>query len=235
MTISIIIPTFNEALNIVSCLQRTQAAHPHAEIIVVDGGSDETEKLVKNFSIDFPQVRYISNRPDLGKGHAIRVGIEAAKGDIIVQMDADLQFYPEEISLLIAPLEQNVADFVCGSRFAPQSNRSEGGTPLLRSFGNVFISFCSSCLFGVKMTDVLAGFKAWKKEVTKSFELESNSYSYELELPVKAIFHGFRVVDVAISTVPRVKGESSVRIFRVGFKILFDMILWKWRCRAKIT
>ncbi len=83
MKISIIIPTFNEALNIAVCLRRTQAANLDAEIIVVDGGSDATEQIVNEIIKDLPSIRYIPNRPDRGKGHAIQVGIAASKGDII--------------------------------------------------------------------------------------------------------------------------------------------------------
>lgn len=227
MKITIIIPTFNEAPNIADCLQRTQAAHPDAEILVVDGGSDETEQIVKEFSERFPMVRYIPNRPDYGKGHAICVGIESACGDILVQLDADLQFYPEEIVNLITPINEGRADFVLGSRFTRSSRRSSGSTPLVRSFGNVFISTLTSFLFAQHMTDVLAGFKAWKKEVTRSFEVKSKGYSYEVELPVKAYLNGWRLLDVPVTTEPRTKGVSSVSVVKVGAKIIFDLIYWK--------
>ena len=73
------------------------------------------------------------------------------------------------------------------------------------------------------MTDVLAGFKAWKREVTQSFILKSNTYSYEAELPIKSLQHGWRVIDVPVTTESRKEGVSSVRVFRVGIKLIRDI------------
>jgi glycosyltransferase involved in cell wall biosynthesis len=229
VSLSIIIPTFNESLNIADCLRRTQAANPLAEIIVVDGGTDQTGDIVREFSSTYPLIRYIANRPDLGKGHAIRVGIEAAKNDCIAQLDADLQFHPEELSLLIAPLIEKRADFVMGTRFTAQSTRIPGSTPLLRTLGNKAVSGFVSLLFLRRMTDVLAGVKAWRKEVTNSYTLESNTYSYEVELPIKALLAGWRVIEVPVTTEPRVNGQSSVRVFSVGIRLLKDITSWRLR------
>jgi dolichol-phosphate mannosyltransferase len=229
LKISIIIPTFNEALNIAVCLRRTQAANPDAEIIVVDGGSDATELIVNEIIKELPLIRYIPNRPDRGKGHAIQVGIAASKGDIIAQLDADLQFHPEELHLLFAPILNNNADFVMGTRFLKQSTRNQGSTPPLRSFGNTVISALASVLFFKKMSDVLAGIKAWKKEVTESFKLKSDSYSYEVELPIKALNKGWRICEVPITTEPRTRGESSVKVFQVGLRLILDIVTWRVR------
>ncbi len=229
MSLSIIIPTFNEALNIADCLRRTQAANPHAEILVVDGGTDQTREIVHQFAATNPLIRYIPNKPDLGKGHAIRVGIQAAQYNFIAQLDADLQFHPEELSLLTAPLQENRADFVMGTRFAPQSVRAPGSTPMLRTFGNKVISGFVSLLFLKRMTDVLAGVKAWKKEVTNSYMLESNTYSYEVELPIKALLGGWKVIEVPVTTVARLHGQSSVRVFSVGMRLLKDITSWRLR------
>lgn len=227
LSLSIIIPTFNEASNIARCLERTSGALPHAEIIVVDGGSDATEDIVKEFSAKYPTVRYIPNKPDLGKGHAIRTGIAAAKGEIIVQLDADLQFMPEEIDMLTEPIRAGIADFVLGSRFEPTSKRVSGSTPFIRTLGNRTISLLASILFGCAMSDVLAGFKAWKRSVTESYALTSNIYSYEVELAIRALNKRWRVVSVPVTTEPREHGKSNVRIFRVGARIVYDIIRFR--------
>jgi glycosyltransferase involved in cell wall biosynthesis len=227
LELSIIIPAFNEALNIANCIERTVASNPNAEIIIVDGGSDNTVEIVNKYLNRYPNLKYISNRPDLGKGHAIRVGIKNASGNFIAQLDSDLQFYPEELNKLIDPLKNNQADFILGSRFMANSTRNQGSTPVFRSFGNFFISAYASFLFQIKMTDVLAGIKAWKKEVTDSFILESNTYSYEVELPIKAYLKGFRLLDMPVTTEARKNGVSSVRVIRVGLNVLFDITKWR--------
>lgn len=203
-------------------------ACPEAEILVVDGSEDETEILVTQFQKKAPQVRYVRNFPDLGKGHAIQTGITAARGQFLCQLDADLQFHPEEIKHLLAPLLQNEADMVLGSRFTRGSVRNPGSTPFLRFFGNYVISLYASLLSQYRMTDVLAGVKAWRSEVTQSFSLKNKHYSYEAELPMQALKHGWRVKDVAVSTDARLSGVSSVRIFQDGWKLFRDItVIWK--------
>lgn len=229
MSLSIIIPTFNESRNIRRCLERTVQALPDAEILVVDGGTDETENIVKEFALRYPNIKYVNNKPDLGKGHAIRTGINNATQDIIAQLDADLQFSPEELKSMTYPILSGEADFVMGSRFLPNSLRKAGSTPLARTLGNKSISLLASILFAHRMTDVLAGFKVWKKEVTKSFTLSSDNYSYEVELPIMALKNGFRVIDFPVSTDPRIEGESTVRVFKVGFQIIRDILRFRLR------
>ena len=125
-------------------------------------------------------VNYILNQPDRGKGDAIRNGIHASTGKIIVQIDADLQFLPEEIPSLIEPILKNKADMTLGSRFTKGSKKLDGN--FLRSGGNLIVSLWASFLCGQKITDALAGMKAWRREVTESFSLTSYTYSYEVEL-----------------------------------------------------
>ncbi len=206
-----------------NCLKRIVAAFPQAEVLVVDGGTDHTEQIVTAFCQIFSSVRYIRNFPDLGKGHAIRTGISQSSRNIICQLDADLQFHPEELTNLALPIITNEADMVLGSRFTKGSIRSPGSTPWFRFLGNHLMSLYASLLTRHRMTDVLAGVKAWRSEVTKSFPLKSNSYSYEVELPMKAIRNGWRVIDVPVSTEARLSGMSSVHAIRDGWNIFKDI------------
>ena len=225
--LSIIIPTLNEGASIQACLTRTITAQPRAEIVIVDGGSDNTKAVVEEFSRKFSNVRYVANPGDRGKGHAIQVGLAESHGDIIVQLDADLQFLPEEIEHLIAPIIQGTADITLGSRFLATSTRDSGSAPVMRSAGNLIISGYTSFLFGHRLTDVLAGFKAWRRAFTESFTVSSDSYSYEAELCIRSLIDGWRVMDVAVTTHPRRAGTSSVRVIKVGAKILYDVKVWR--------
>ncbi|QQR81019.1 MAG: glycosyltransferase family 2 protein [Deltaproteobacteria bacterium] len=162
--------------------------------------------------------------PDRGKGDAISHGIKASTKNIIVQLDADLQFLPEEIPSLIQPLLENRADMTLGSRFMKHSIRNAESVPGARLGGNFVVSLWCSFLYGQKITDALAGFKAWKRGVTASFDLTSFTYSYEVELFAKAIQKKWRVVDVPISTCPRKAGVSTVSVFSSGLNILKDAV-----------
>ncbi len=220
--LSVLIPTRNESLNIAQCIRRVLAACPGAEVIVVDGGSDDTGKIVAELAETSSGIRYFRNEQDRGKGHAVRVAIELATRPILVQIDADLQFYPEEIEKLVCPLREDAADVVMGSRFHPRSIREPGSTPQVRTFGNKLISFQVSLLSGQRMTDVLAGMKAWRRDVTRRCALLSDTYSYEIEIPIKALRAGFRITEVPIRTAPRREGASSVSPFRAGLNLILD-------------
>ena len=230
--LSVIVAVFNEEASIETCLRQILAVYPtECEILVVDGGSDSTGEIVLRMAREFPQVRYIRNENDLGKGHATQVGIRAARGTLMAEIDADMQFVPAELPRLIEPLRQGRADVVLGSRFMPGSVRHPGSTPWLRTFGNSVVSLYASILFGQRMTDVLAGMSAWTRAAVEKTGLRSNNSSYEVELPVKALRAGLRVLDVPVTTDARKTGRSNVRLLPDGLAILRDITLFRlgWR------
>lgn len=221
--LSIIIAARNEEASIRFCLERLNRVFPAAEIIVVDGGTDATGEIVLSLQKDLFGLRYIKNENDRGKGHAIRVALAHCTRPLITQVDADLQFMPEEIPKMLQPILLGQADFVMGSRFSSDSVRLPGSTPLLRTFGNKLISSCASIAYRVPISDVMAGSKAWRKSVTDSFSLTSDTFSYELELIAKAVRKGWRVATVGITTDARQGGQSSIRMLEHGFEVLRDI------------
>lgn len=225
--LSIIVPTRNEAASIVGCVERVLAACPGAEVLVVDGGNDATEAALAPLGRARSELRYVRNVGDRGKGHAVAVGIAHSRGRLLAQIDADLQFLPEELPRLVAPLSAGGADMVLGSRFSPGAVRRRGSVPGARDLGNRAVSACASLLCRTRFTDVLAGMKAWRREVTEAFTLQSDGFSYEVELPIKALRRGFRVVEVPITTEPRRAGESSVRVVRTGLRLGVDMLRFR--------
>lgn len=227
--LTVIVTTLNEEATIEHCLRRIWAVFPErAEILVVDGGHDNTGRIVQEMAQSCPAVRYLPNPNDRGKGHAMHVGLAAARGKFIAQIDADLQFLPEELPLILAPLRQDRADVVLGSRFASGAKRLPGSTPAVRTFGNWVTSHYASILFGCRMTDVLAGMKAWKRIVTERVRLTAENCSYDAELPVKAVRAGFRVIDVPITTDARQGGVSAIHVVRDGARILRDLTRFRW-------
>lgn len=227
--LTVIVTTLNEEETIAHCLRRILAVFPDGlEILVVDGGHDDTGHIVQELAQAHPAIRYIPNPNDRGKGHAMHVGLAAARGKFIAQIDADLQFLPEELPLILEPLRQDQADMVLGSRFAQGAKRLPGSTPAVRTFGNWVTSHYASLLFGSRMTDVLAGMKAWKRIVTERVRLVAENCSYDAELPVKAIRAGFRVIDVPITTDARQGGVSAIHVIRDGARILRDLTRFRW-------
>ncbi len=222
--VSIIVPAKKEEGTILECVTRILRVCPQAEILVVDSGLDQTRELIQK--LNHPQVRYILSVPDRGKGDAIAQGIRESCGDVIVQIDSDLQFMPEDIPALLEPIFNQTADMVLGSRFHSHSKRKNQSS--VRSFGNVIISLWASALIAQRVTDGMAGLKAWKKEVTQSFALTSYHFSYEIELFVKAIRKKWRVMEVPVATDARRFGESKLPIFKTGFRVLRDTLLFRF-------
>lgn len=222
--ISVIVATFNEEATVERCVRRILAVYPHdCEVLVVDGGSDGTGDIVRKLCEELPGLRYIRNENDRGKGHATKVGIAAARADIMVEIDADLQFLPEEIPRLVEPIRSGKADVVLGSRFMPGSQRLPGSTTWLRTFGNKTTSLYASVLFFQLMTDVLAGMMAWNRRTVQTFDVRSDNYSYEVEIPVKALRHGLKVLDVPVTTDARQGGVSCVNVVIDGITLLIDI------------
>ncbi|MBN2342092.1 MAG: glycosyltransferase family 2 protein [Deltaproteobacteria bacterium] len=225
---AIIVAAFNEADNIATCLQRIFAVFPNdAEVIVVDGGSDDTGRIVAETQPHFPQLRYIHNENDRGKGHAIRVGMHASRAPVTGQLDADLQFFPEDLRRLFQVIENNTADVALGSRFHPEVRHLLKDDGIFRHMGNIVVSRVASALFAHQMTDVLAGIKAWNTEKMNALGIRYDSFSYEVEIPVRALKSRLRVMDVPVRTVPRPGGTSKVRVIRDGTRILLDTALMK--------
>lgn len=234
LEVTVIIATLNEEAAIETCLRRVMAVlDESAEVLVIDGGRDRTGEIVTQLAAEFPQIRYVHNVNDRGKGHAVHEAIARAQGRFLVQIDADLQFLPEEIPLVLQPLRDDRADLVLGSRFARGAIRLPGSTPPLRTFGNWLTSWYASLLFGHRMTDLLAGMKAWRREVTQTVPLRSENCSYDAELPVKTIAAGYRVVDVPVTTDARHGGVSAIRVFRDGRRILWDLSRYRLECRRQ--
>jgi glycosyltransferase involved in cell wall biosynthesis len=222
--LSILIAAYNEEASIEACLREVAAVFPDdVEVVVIVGGHDRTDVLVRAMQRKMPGLRYVRNLPDLGKGHAIRRGVREARGELMAQLDADLQFLPSDLPRLLEPLQSGAADVVLGSRFAKGAHRLPGGTPLMRSLGNHLMSAYASALCGQRMTDVLAGIKAWTRSAIDRIDLRSDGYSYEVEIPMRAIRRGLRVVEVPVTTQARHGGESNVDVMRVGPRMLFDI------------
>jgi glycosyltransferase involved in cell wall biosynthesis len=219
--VTVLIATFEEEANIEACLRRVAGVDlDDREILVIDGGHDRTGEIVRALSRELP-VRYVHNRDDRGKGHAIRTGCAESTGDVIAQIDADLQFLPEELPQLIAPILEGRADVVLGSRFARGSVRRPGSTPLLRTLGNKLASGYASLLFGQRMTDVQAGMKAWSRLAMEQLgPLTSDDYAYEVEIPARALRAGLSVIDVPITTERRAAGDTKVNVVLDGIPLL---------------
>ena len=222
MLLSIIIPVYNEELTVGNIIDRVkkvmqQTGLKHEIIVVDDCSYDKSLESAKKHS-----VKIFTLKEHLGKGYALRAGFAKARGDIIITIDSDGSHRPEELPRVLAPILQDKADLVIGSRYLNQKNVA---ARKLNAFGVQIFNFLIQLLTGVAVTDSQSGYRAMKREVLKNQKLKSGGYEIESEMLVKTAKKGFRVTEVPISFEQRTYGRSGVDPMVDGSKILLSIIL----------
>lgn len=222
MLLSIIIPVYNEELTVGNIIDHVKTVMQQTglknEIIVVDDCSyDKSLEVAKKRS-----AKIYTLKQHLGKGYALRAGFSKAKGDIIVTIDSDGSHQPEELPRVLAPILQDKADLVIGSRYLNQKNVA---VRKLNAFGVKLFNYFIQLLTGVAVTDSQSGYRAMKRQVLKNQNLKSGEYEIESEMLVKTAKKNFRITEVPISFEQRTYGRSGVDPIVDGFKILLSIIL----------
>ena len=220
--LTIIIPVYNEELTIGNVINRLnkvmQKISLKHEIIVVDDCSEDRSLEISRKH----GVQVYSLKKHLGKGYALRAGFAKAKGDIIVTIDSDGSHRPEELPLLLAPILNDQADLVIGSRFL--SNKPVS-TKKLNEAGVRLFNFLIKAITRTEVSDSQSGYRVMKSEVLKNMSLKSGEYEIESEMLVKTAQNGFKVREVPISFEQRTYGKSRLDPVIDGFKIFLSIVL----------
>jgi glycosyltransferase involved in cell wall biosynthesis len=227
MTLSIIIPAFNEATTIKQILNKVMNVellqNIDKEIIVVnDCSTDNTLELLHEFS-EQKNIKIISHDKNQGKGAAIRTGIENATGNFIIIQDADTEYDPREYNLLLQPVIDGFADIVYGSRFT-------GGNPhrilfFWHSLGNKFLTFLSNMFTDLNLTDMETCYKLFRSDIIKKIKLRENRFGFEPEITSKiARIPGIRIYEVGISYYGRTFSEGKKISWKDGVKAIFCIL-----------
>lgn len=214
--VSVVIPTLNEAKNLPHVIGKLPAdIH---ELIIVDGNStDGTVEVAQEL---YPSVRIVGESRK-GKGHALAAGFAASTGDIIVMLDADGSMDPGEIKLYVDALV-NGADFVKGSRFIAGG----GSTDItgLRRLGNLFFTTTTNLLFGAKYTDLCYGYNGFWADVLPVIDLDCAGFEVETLINIRILKAGLSVAEVPSFESDRIYGESNLRTFRDGTRVLRTIV-----------
>jgi len=215
-SVSVVIPTLNEAANLPHVLGRLSLGMN--ELIVVDGHSvDDTVSVTKALR---PDARVIlQNRR--GKGNALACGFAAATGDIIVMLDADGSTDPAEIPRFLNPLVEG-ADFVKGSRYLDGG----GSTDItgLRSAGNKALGASVNVLFGTRYTDLCYGYSAFWRRCLPQLQINCDGFEVETVLSIRAAKAGFNVIEVPSYEEDRIYGASNLHAWRDGGRVLRTIV-----------
>jgi dolichol-phosphate mannosyltransferase len=218
MSISVIIPAKDEGEGIKQIIESVRAYAD--EIIVVDGHSNDNTKEIA--TQNGAKVILDNNK---GKGDAYRVGINAAAGDIIVFIDADGSHEPKDIPKLTQPIAQGKADLVIGSRMLGGSDEFHGNySNYVRMVGGGLITLIINIRFKTALTDCLNGFRAIKKDVALSLNLNANQFDIEHEMVIKCLKQGYRVCEISSHEYERKWGKSKLPTFRKTHLFLFRLL-----------
>jgi glycosyltransferase involved in cell wall biosynthesis len=224
MKLSVVIPCYNEVDTLNSVLESVIAAPgPEKEIIVVDDGSTDGTRTFLEQEVDGKLARVIYLEQNRGKGAALRAGFAAVTGDIVIIQDADLEYDPQDYPGMIEPILRNQADVVFGSRF--MGNRPHRVLYFWHRVGNGLLTLMSNMLTNLNLTDIETGFKAFRREVIQSMEIEENRFGFEPEFTAKVARGNYRIYEVGIAYFGRTYLE--------GKKIDWKDGLWAMWCILK--
>ncbi len=228
LTVSIVIPAFNEVSTVKTLLRRVAAVPIAKEVIVVDDGStDGTRELLPRLKAQGLIDRLFLHQGNRGKGAALRTGFRRATGDVVVVQDADLEYDPGEIPKLLAPIAQGRADAVYGSRFLGL-DRTVKVVFYWHMLGNKFLTLLSNVLTGLRVTDMETCQKMIRRDLLQSLPLTVDRFGIEPEITARLAQAKARVVELPISYSSRSYAEGK----KIGWKDGVSAIWFILRCNV---
>ena len=216
-TIAILIPCYNEELTITEVVHQFRAQLPYADIYVFDNNS--TDKTVEKALAAGARVFYERRQ---GKGFVVQSMFRQVDADVYVMVDGDGTYPAAEVHRLVAPILMDEADMTVGSRL---HENSESQFKSLNRFGNQLFLSVLNTTFKVKITDMLSGYRAFKRSFVKGMPLFGGGFETETELTIKALERGYRIIEVPVNLTSRPEGSfSKIRIARDGVRILNTLL-----------
>jgi glycosyltransferase involved in cell wall biosynthesis len=223
--LSVIVPVFNERSTVAEVIRRIRAVElpVDIEVIVVDdGSSDGTDKVLA--AMGDSTVRIISHPHNKGKGAAVRTGLEAVRGDLVLIQDADLEYDPADWPKLMQPILRGKAHVVYGSRFTGERKNMMP----LHWIGNRFLSLVTNLLYSSTLSDMETCYKLFDARALKGITVQSDKFDFEPEITAKVLRRGYRIYEVPISYAGREADEGKKITWRDGFGALKALVKFRF-------
>jgi glycosyltransferase involved in cell wall biosynthesis len=227
MKLSVVMPVYNERTTLRQVVERVLAVPFEVEVLCVDDGSqDGSREVLEELQREYRQVQVLLQPGNTGKGAALRRGIQAARGDFVIIQDADLEYDPVDYPTLLDPLIQGKADVVYGSRFL-------GAAPhrvlyFWHSIGNRLLTLLSNSLTNINLTDMETCYKAFRRDVIQSIEIEEDRFGFEPEITVKVAKRRLRIYEVGISYWGRTYEEGKKIGWRDGVRAVWCLLKYSF-------
>ncbi len=225
--LSIVVPIYNERNLLPLVLEKLRAVEYPLEpefVLVDDGSTDGTREWLRENEMERADTLVRFHRRNVGKGGALRTGIAAATGDIIIVQDADLEYDPNEIPAIIRPIIEHRCRVSYGSRFL---GRVPTGMRLPNFVANKLLAWMVILLFGQVITDEATAYKAFDAEVLKSLKLQCRRFEFCPEVTAKVLLRGERIHEVPVTFFARTFEEGK----KIGLKDFFEAVWTLLRCR----
>jgi glycosyltransferase involved in cell wall biosynthesis len=194
-------------------------------ICVDDGSRDGSREILAELQNQHSNLRVFLQPKNMGKGAALRRGIQEATGDFVLIQDADLEYDPADYPNLLEPLIQGKADVVYGSRFL--GSRPHRVLYFWHSVGNRLLTLLANCLTNINLTDMETCYKVFRREIIQAIPIEENRFGFEPEITIKVAKRRLRIYEVGISYWGRTYEEGK----KIGWK---DAVRCLW-CLLKYS
>lgn len=228
MRLSVVIPVYNERDTIAEIIARVDRVPIDKEIIAVDDCSrDGTRDRLAELQPRHPDLRVLHHDVNRGKGAALRTGFAAARGDIVIIQDADLEYDPDEYPKLIAPILDGRADVVYGSRFA--GGECHRVLYYWHMLGNRFLTNLSNMFTNLNLTDMETCYKVFRREIIQRIAIEENRFGFEPEITAKVARLQCRIYEVGISYSGRTYAEGKKINWKDGVRAIWCILKYNLR------
>jgi glycosyltransferase involved in cell wall biosynthesis len=228
-TLSVVIPVYNEEATVEQLIDRVRRAplEQSMELVVVDDAStDGTRKVLERVAAESAgDLRLILRPQNGGKGAAVRAGIEAARGEILLIQDADLEYDPRDYPLLLEPILEGQADVVFGNRF-------HGGPHRVLYFwhyvANRLLTLLTNLVTGINLSDMEVGYKVFRTDLAKGLGLTADRFGIEPEIVIKVARLRCRIYEVPIRYYGRTYEEGKKITWRDGVAALWFILRYRF-------